>query len=60
MTHEEFEAVYRLAFAAGVEVGYGRRCAEEAAEWAALADHVHRHAQMRTFAEVQQARGEAA
>lgn len=60
MTPEEFELAYRLGFEAGREVGYGQRCAEEEAEWKALADHVHRHARMRTFAEIQHARGEAA
>jgi hypothetical protein len=52
--------VYALAFQAGVEVGYGQRCAEEAAEWKALAEQVHRHARMRPFAEILEARQEAA
>lgn len=60
MTRDEFEAVYRLAFEAGAQVGYNRRRAEEEDEWKALAEHVHRHARMRTFAEIQQARQEAA
>ncbi|MFI7618037.1 hypothetical protein ACIBP6_43140 [Nonomuraea terrae] len=60
MTDEEFEIAYRLGFAAGVEVGYGRRCAEEEAEWKALAEHVQKHARMRTLDEIQQARQEAA
>jgi len=59
VTRDEFEAVYRLAFEAGVQVGYGRRCAEEEAEWTALAAHGRKHARMRTCAETQQARQEA-
>lgn len=63
MTDEEkrlFELAYRLGFEAGRDVGYGQRCAEEAAEWKAIAEHVRRHARMRTFADILKARGEAA
>jgi hypothetical protein len=60
MTADEFYAIYTLGFHAGEQVGYGRRLAEEDAMWESLADHVHRHARMRTFAEIQQARKEAA
>ncbi|TMR95584.1 hypothetical protein [Nonomuraea basaltis] len=60
MTPDEFYAVYALGFHAGEETGYGRRLAEEEAMWAELAEHVRKHANMRTFAEIQQARKEAA
>lgn len=60
MTADEFYAVYALGFQAGEETGYGRRLAEEEAMWAALAEQVRKHARMRTFDEIQQARQEAA
>lgn len=60
MTADEFRAVYALGFQAGEECGYGRRCAEEEAYWAWLAEHVHTHARMRPFVEILKARQEAA
>lgn len=51
---------YLTGFAAGRAVGYGKRLTEEEELWAAIADHVRRHARMKTWAEVTQAREETA
>ncbi|MEV7007543.1 hypothetical protein [Streptosporangium sp. NPDC051022] len=57
---QAFAEGFKIGFHDGEEIGYGRRCAEEAQMWADLAEHVKNHARMRTWVEILKNRGEAA
>ncbi|MGV9600798.1 hypothetical protein ACWDR1_29475 [Streptosporangium sandarakinum] len=55
-----FSEGFRIGYADGYDVGYGRAHAELAEEWHRVYVAVQEHARRRTFAEILRNRGEAA